>query len=121
MQHPPKNKELPLSVQFAALFFLWTSWFVAGVFVIWRERKLEDEMRYYDWPFLVYQLLFAAIPLALAVAGTVFLLRVTSITQLNSINRLLCYVVGGLTFVAVAVLLSCGIWALSLPWEKIRE
>ena len=89
--------------------------------VIRREGKLRDEMRYYDVPFLIYQLLFVAFPLVLVVSGTVFLLRVRPIEKLGPVHRVLYYTFGGLTFIAVTVLLSCGIWALSLPWEKIRE
>ena len=121
LQSLPKNKELPLSIQFTVLFILWSVWLVAVVVVIRREWKLRDEMRYYDLPFVIYQLLFVAFPLVLFVAGTVFLLRARPIEKHSLAHRALYYVVGGLTLAAVAVLLSGGIWALSLPWEIIRE
>ena len=121
LKNETKNKELPISIQFAAMFFLWSVWLMAVVVVIWRERKLRDQMRYYDIPFIIYQLLFVAFPLVLVVAGTVFLLRVRPIEKFGPVHRVLYYVFGGLTLVAVTVLLSCGIWALSLPWEIIRE
>lgn len=121
LQNASKDKELPLSVQFTALFFMWSVWLVAIVVVIRRERRLNDEMRYYDLPFIIYQLLYVAFPLVLVVAGTVFLMRARPIERFRPIHRMLCYGVGGLTLAALAVLLSFGISALTLPWEIIRE
>ncbi len=115
LQKLPENKELPLSIQFTALFFLWSVWLVAIGVVIWREWRLQHEMRYYDLPFIIYQLLFVAFPLVLVVAGTVFLLRARPIERLRPVHRVQYYVLGSLTLVAVAVLLSLGILALSLP------
>jgi hypothetical protein len=120
LQNPPKNKELALSIQFAALFLLWSVWMVAIVFVVWRERKLADEMRYYDLPFIIYQLLFDAFPVVLVIAGYVFLWRVRPVDGLSSFHQMLYYVIGVLTFATLIVLLSYGIWAISLPWEVIR-
>ena len=121
LQTVPKNKELPISVQFAALFFLWSVWIVAIVAVIRRDVKLRSEERYYDLPFIIYQLLFVAFPLVLFVAGMVFLLRTGPIEKHGAIHRLLYYVLGSLTIVTAVVLSTCGIWALSLRWEIIRE
>jgi hypothetical protein len=108
-----KNKELPLGGQLMAVLILWVTWLAALAIVIWRGWKLEGDMRYYDYPFIVYPIVFTYIPFALVVLEVLFLWRVRYVGC-----RL---VVGCLTFVTTGVLLTVGIWALSLPWEVIRE
>lgn len=115
------SKELPLTLQLTALFALSAVWLVSIAYVIRREWKLQDQMRYYDYPFVIYQLLFVAIPLVLIGADMLFLLRARPVRELGLLNRSLCHLLGVVTCATVIVILTCGIWALSIPWEVIRE
>ena len=104
-----KNKELPLAGQFAAVLILWFTWLAVLAFVIWRGWKLQGEMRYYDYPFFVYPIVFTYIPLALVVLDVLFLWRLPHVEPVRRSNRTCRFVVAGLTLVTASVLLTAGL------------
>jgi len=116
-----KNKELPLAIQLSAMLLLWLTWLATRVFVVWRGWKLESEMRYYDYPFIVYPIVFTYIPLALVALGALFLWRVRNIEPIARSTRAFRLAIRVMTILTAGVLLTVGVWAFSLPWEVIRE
>ncbi len=116
-----KNGELPLNVQFASFFSLWLLWLGVAGFVVWRDWQLEEHWRYYDIPFVVYPLVFSAMPLVLVGAGILILGRVKLVSSLGPVQRTLFYLVACTTAIGVIILLTCGTAAMGLPKEIIRE
>jgi len=85
MATAPKNSELPLNAQFASFFSLWSIWLGVAGFVVWRDWKLQEQWRYYDMPFVVYPLVFSAMPLVLVGAGILILGRAKSVSNLGRV------------------------------------
>lgn len=115
-----KNNELPLNVQFAALFLLWSIWSGVAGFVVWRAWELKQQWRYYDIPFVVYPLVFSAMPLFLVGLGILVVGRVKP-SELGQGQRALYYLVGLVTAVGVIMLVTCGTFAMGLPKVYVRE
>jgi len=116
-----KNRELPLSVQFASFFSLWFIWLGVAGFVVWRDWKLQEQWRYYDIPFVVYPLVFSGMPLVLVGAGILILGRVKPVSSLGRVHRTLYYAVACTTAAGLIILLTCGTAAMGLPKEMVRE
>jgi amino acid transporter len=115
------NKDCPLGLQFAALFMLWLGWLGVVAFENSRRWKLESEMRYYDEPFIVFPIVYAYIPVALILLGALFLLRSRRVTPMGRVTAAFRLVVWGVTLLIAVVLLTAGVWALSIPEIRFRE
>jgi hypothetical protein len=118
---PPDSKELPISLQGAALFALWIAWLSVVAWVKWKADKIAAYGRYFDEPFVVYGTVYAGIPLALVAGGFLFLRRARPVAKFPLIHRLLYYVIAGLTLLTTVVFLVGCIAALRIGPAKIRE
>jgi hypothetical protein len=114
---PLKNKELPLWLQFTALFVLWAVWLGLVVWVQWREVLIKTAGRYFAEPSEVYAPLLVGIPLVLFFSELLFLRRVGPPARLPLHHRLLYYVhVGLMPLAGLIILIGC-----VMATTKIRD
>jgi hypothetical protein len=121
MGDPPETKELPFSLQCAALFALWIAWFSVVAWVKWKADKIAAYGRFFDEPFVVYGTVYAGIPFGLVAGGFLFLRLARPVAKLPLIQRLLYYVIAGLTLLTTVVFLVGCIAALRIGPATIRE
>jgi len=121
-----RNKSPELSFQFAAVLSLWFLWLSTAIIVVWQERELRGPPLYINFPYsrVVFSLVFLAMPLV-PVAFGIVLLRSVPTDELSPSQRVLYYVVGTLTILAIMFLLLilvliCGHWAVG-SLNQVRE
>jgi hypothetical protein len=114
------TKELPLPLQYAVLAALWTAWVLS---VTWVELKAKANaafgLRFDDYRF-IHSILFIDMPIVLVCSGVFFLVGGGRPDKLSFGHKILYVIFAGLTIYGTVVLLSWGIWALSLP-SPFRE
>jgi hypothetical protein len=122
MEPRAHKKELPLAVQFAAMYVLWLAWLAAVVGVQWRAWVLSQYFETYASPAEVYLPLFGGIPLVLGAAGHIFLKRAGPADKLGVAHR---FLYGGIELLSILGLLigggSCLCCVAPLFEPRVRE
>jgi hypothetical protein len=103
------KQELPLPLQYAALFLVWIVWIAAAALVWWKARRYARYALTFADPGLVYGTVLSYMPLVVMIAGALFLLRARPVADLPRRYRILYRVVAALTLLAGGLFLTCGI------------